>query len=74
MSSVSLRSIISRISNADIANASDENTLAEIGATSSEIVAIMVRVEEELGFHIDYSVISGLQTIGDFQRYLDEAE
>ena len=54
----------------DLTGVEPERTLTELGVTSKQLVVLVMRIEDELGYPIPFERIAELGTVGSFDDYL----
>ncbi|GHD35687.1 acyl carrier protein [Nocardiopsis kunsanensis] len=68
MNSIDIRKVIADIRDIDVSTAVDDASLSDLGLSSPDIVALVVRVEDLLGFSIPYERLSSVESLGGLEQ------
>ena len=65
--------LVAAVLGRDISGAVPQTPLGDLGITSKELVILLANMEQNLGYVIDFEVLSGLSTVESFDHFLESA-
>lgn len=70
MSDIDVRRIIADIRGIDVSTAAGDATFQDLGLSSLDMVAVLVQIEDILGFSIPYEDLASVDSLGGLEWHM----